>query len=170
MIKKNNKKNLKTVIKNHVESCFDTHHGQLRRFPNSVIIIVYVMCLNILFQGFLDLILKFGGYTPFVTSMPWRIDFLFLTAISVLMGFQTLNGMKQMKLDVTRNSVQVGLLVEMALIVGDLHFISIYEDLIPDVTLFRAPFIVLTFVNVFILLYVSKKMNLFWENGKIKLY
>lgn len=163
-------KKIKNAIKKHVEECFDTHHGQLRKFPNSVIMIIYFMCINILVQGFLDIILKVGGYSPLITSMPWRIDFLFLSALSVLMGFQTLNGMKQMKLDVTKNSVQVGLLVETALIVGDLHFISIYKNILPEVILFRAPFIALTAVNVFILIYVIKRMNLFRENGKIKLY
>ncbi len=159
------------ILKNHVESCFDTHHGQLRRFPNSVIIWVYIMCLNILFQGFLDLIIKFGGYTPWIVSMPWRIDFLFLTAISVLMGFHTLNGMKHQKLDVTRNSVQLGLLVETALIVGDLHFIAVYKDIIPEVFWFRMFFVGLTLINVFILLFIVHRMHVFSDKqGKIHIF
>jgi hypothetical protein len=158
-------------IKHHTESMFDTKHGQLKKIPRPVVVLSYVMCLNILFQGFMDIIIKFGGYTPWIIGMPWRIDFLFLTGISVLMGFQTLIGMRRRKLDVTRNSVQVGLLVETALIVGDLHFISVYGPVIPEILWFRIPFIALTLFNVWILFYIIRKMNLFWgRDGVLKLF
>lgn len=158
-------------IRHQAEAMFDTKHGQLKKFPRSVIAIVYIMCINILFQGFLDIVIKVGSFTPWIIDMPWRIDYLFLTAISVLMGFQTLIGMRRRELEVTRNSIQVGLLVEIALIVGDLHFVSVYGPVIPEVLWFRLPFVVLTMFNVWILIYTARRMDLFWdENGKIKLF
>ncbi|HEY5714501.1 MAG TPA: hypothetical protein VIT68_04070 [Candidatus Gracilibacteria bacterium] len=170
-MRKPKKITLITALKNHVESLLDTHHGQLRKFPNSVIVLVYVMCLNILLQGFLDIFVKFGAYTPWIVDMPWRIDFLFLTAISVLMGFQTLNGMKEQKLDVTRNSIHLGLLVEASLVIGDLHFISVYQTVIPEVFWFRMPFIILTIFNIWILGYIFYRMHLFADkDGHIKLF
>lgn len=165
------KKGFVHVLKNHFEKAVDTHHGQLKRFPNSVIMLVYVMCLNILLQGVLDIIVKVGGYTPWILAMPWRIDFLFLTAISVLMGFQTLNAMKHQKLDVTRNTIQLGLLVETALIVGDLHFIAVYSPIIPEVLWFRLPFILLTLFNIWVLVHVIRKLHVFSnKKGKIELF
>lgn len=164
-------KGIHHALKKHIERHFDTTHGQLRKFPKSIIMLSYIMCLSILFQGFLDIIMKFGGYTPWITSMPWRIDFLFLTTISVLIGFQTLNGMKQQKLDVTRNSIQLGLIVEASLVVGDLHFVSVYGSIIPEVFWFRLPFIVLTVINIFILAYIITKMSVFRnKDGKLALY
>lgn len=158
-------------LKHHTETMFDTKHGQLKKFPHSVIVLVYIMCLNILVQGFADILIKFGGYTPWIISMPWRIDYLFLTGISVLMGFQTLIGMRRRELDVTRNSVQVGLLVETALIVGDLHFMSVYGPIVPEVLWFRMPFVILTMFNVWILTYISRRMQLFWtKDGGLKLF
>jgi hypothetical protein len=158
-------------LKHHAQEMFDTRHGQLKKIPRSVITLTYVMCLNILLQGFMDIVIKFGGYTPWIIAMPWRIDFLFLTAISVLMGFQTLIGMRRRELDVTRNSIQVGLLVETALIIGDLHFISVYGTYIPEIMWFRMPFVVLTMFNVWILIYVTRRMHIFTgKDGKLKLF
>ena len=165
-MKKNIKKGVVCFLKSHLGKSVDTHHGQLKRFPDSIIMLVYIMCLNILFQGVLDIIVKFCGYTPWVTGFPWRIDFLFLTTISVLMGFQTFNAMKHQKLDVTRNSILLGFLVETALIVGDLHFISVYSSVVPEVVWFRAPFIVLTMFNIWVLSYVVYRLRIF-TNRKV---
>ncbi len=125
----------------------------LRHVPDHILSLTVFLSMNVLMQGVADLVLKFLSYTPVLPSMPWRTDFLFLTAISVLMGYRTLTGMRQRRFDVTRNSIELGVLVEVALIVGDTQFVFEQQDSIPYVALLRLPFIILTTINVIILLY-----------------
>ncbi len=140
--------------------CIETNQGQLRRVPNHVLALTVFICASVLLQGIGDLVLKGLGYTALFPAIPWRIDFLFLTAVSVLMGYRTLTGMRQRKFDVTRNSIELGLLVEVGLIVGDITFIRAYGESIPSVFITRLPFIILTTLNVFILLYMYRVLNL----------
>jgi hypothetical protein len=119
------------------------------------------MSLSVLLQGIFDIVIKLAGYTPWIVRFPWRVDFLFLTAISVLMGYQTLIGMRRRELDVTRNSVQIGILVETALVVGDIYFIIKNYQEIPEALPIRLPFIILTAINIGILVLISHKLKLF---------
>jgi hypothetical protein len=148
----------------HTSQIFDVNQGKLKDFPKPIIWMVYLMSLNVLLQGIFDVLIKFIGYTPWFVEFPWRMDFLFLTAISVLMGYQTLIGMRRRELDVTKNSVQVGILVEIALIVGDIYFIILHQADLPEALPVRLPFILLTSINVGILFYISRKLRLF-RNG-----
>lgn len=152
---------VKKFLDNHTKRIFDVDEGKLGEFPNTVIWLVYLMSLSVLMQGIFDVLIKLGGYTPWVVMFPWRMDFLFLTAVSVLMGYQTLIGMRRRELDVTRNSVQIGLLVEIALFVGDIWFVIENRELIPAALPIRLPFIVLTFINILILAYLVYRLNLF---------
>lgn len=157
----NIRKKVVQTLDYQAKSKFEVNKGKLRHVPNTVICLVYVMCLSVLMQGIADVVIKFGGYTPLVTKFPWRVDFLFLTAISVLMGYQVLIGMRRRELDVTRNSVQTGLLVETALVVGDIYFVAKYNAMYPAAFAIRAPFIVLTALNICIFLYIIKRLELF---------
>ena len=130
-----------------------TNAGELRPVPNYVIALIFFLCINVLMQGIGDIVLKFLSYTPVLPSMPWRTDFLFLTAISVLMGYRTLTGMLHQKFDVTRNSIELGILVEIGLVVGDSVFMRNYMFEIPHVIPMRMPFVLLTMINIAILLY-----------------
>ena len=139
----------------------NARNRKIKNIPRTVVRLVYVMSISVLLQGIFDILIKIGGYTPWVVTFPWRMDFLFLTAISVLMGYQTLIGMRRRELDVTRNSVQIGLLVEIALIAGDIWFIVVHRMDIPEALPIRLPFILLTAFNVIILAYLVYTLNLF---------
>lgn len=131
----------------------ETNEGQLRRVPNHVLALTVFLCFSVLLQGIADIALKLVSYSDLLSPLPWRTDFLFLTAISVLMGYRTLNSMHHRKFDVTRNSIEMGLLVEVALVVGDSEFIYLQMADMPHVLLMRSPFIALTLLNIVILLY-----------------
>ena len=130
-----------------------TAQGELRPVPNYVLWLMVYLCVSVLLQGIADVALKVLSYTDALPPLPWRTDFLFLTAVSVLMGYRTLKGMLQRKFDVTRNSIELGILVEIGLVIGDSIFI--HNNLIgtPEVLPMRLPFILLTIVNIAILLY-----------------
>jgi hypothetical protein len=164
------KKSVSNYLDRHTQKIFDPIDEKPHRFPKSVVWLVYIMCMSVLFQGIMDVVLKVLGYTPFVTRFPWRVDFLFLTAISVLMGYQALVGIRRREMDVTKNSVQVGLLVEVALVVGDIFFIAQYEE-VATALAFRLPFVILTSINIVILGYLIYSLKLFTdEKGKLKLF
>lgn len=137
-----------------------SNEGQLKVVPNHVLALTLFLCLNVLVQGVADVALKLLSYTPILPALPWRTDFLFLTAISVLMGYRTLSGMRRLKFDVTRNSIELGFLVEIALVIGDTEFIVRHVDLIPHVLWMRLPFIVLTLINIVILNYCYRVLHL----------
>ena len=143
---------------------FDRHlkgeETHMKSLPIPAFCAVYFMTLSVLTQGMLDVWIKILSFTPVISSMPWRVNFLFLTAISVLMGYQTLAGIKRRELDVTRNSVQIGLLVEIALVIGDIIFIREYRDIIPEALFLRSPFIFFTSINILILIYLIWKLDL----------
>ena len=154
----------------HTRQIFDVDKGKLKNVPNNVIWLVYIMSLSVLVQGLADVFIKVLGYTPLFIRLPWRIDFLFLTALSVLMGAQALKGMRRREFDVTRNSMQVGILVEISLIVSDIVFIYTNLHTIPAVIFTRLPFIILTTINIGILVYVTTTLRLFIDKqGKLQL-
>lgn len=144
-----------TIFDFHIllDRYIETNSGQLRRVPNHVLGLTMLVCASVLLQGMGDIALKLTSYSDILPTLPWRTDFLFLTAISVLMGYRTLTGMHHKKFDVTRNSIELGLLVEIALVVGDLEFLYLNMDSIPHVVLMRMPFIILTTINIGILIY-----------------
>ena len=151
-------------LDNHTRQIFDVDKGKLKHVPNVVIWLVYIMSMSVLIQGLADVIVKILGYTPFVPALPWRIDFLSLTCISVVMGSQAIRGMRRRELDVTRNSMLIGMLVECALVISDVVFIYSYGSVLPIALPIRLPFIVLTTINICILLYVSSYLSLFKNN------
>lgn len=61
--------------------------------------------------------------------------------------------MRMRKFDVTRNSIELGILVEISLGVSDTQFIFQHLLDIPEVLPMRPPFILLTIINIGILLY-----------------
>ena len=136
-----------------------TNTGELKPVPNYIIWLIVYLCISVLLQGIGDVALKVCSLMGLLPAMPWRTDFLFLTAISVLMGYRTLGGMLHEKFDVTRNSIELGILVEVALVVGDSLFIRSHIHEIPNVALLRIPFVGLTLVNIAILLYAYHELQ-----------
>jgi hypothetical protein len=151
---------MNSTLNKTLKSFLHTNEGQLRRVPNHVLALALFFCVNVLLQGIADIVLKLVSYTETLPPLPWRTDFLFLTAISVLMGYQSLKGMLHEKFDVTRNSIELGLLVEIGLIVGDTIFIRQHMVDMPHVLSMRLPFIILTSINILVLLYNYHVLNL----------
>lgn len=137
-----------------------TNAGELKPVPNHILWLTVFLCFSVLMQGVVDIALKLLGYTALLPTVPWRTDFLFLTAVSVLMGYRTLTGLHRRKFDVTRNSIELGLLTEVGLVVGDSEFILAHLANIPHVFAMRFPFIVLTTINIIILLYTYHCLEL----------
>ncbi len=155
-----------------VHQLFDVERGQLKHIPNFVIFLIYVLCLSVIFQAALDIVFEGLMIAGLMEKLPLRVSFLFLTLISTVMGIQTLKGMTRRKLDVTRNSILVGIIVETSLIVGDL--VLIFDPASRELLTLpyvRLPFLMLTFLNLGILTYVSRKLSVFRDRrGKLQLF
>ena len=151
---------MNTAVNKTLNRVIHANEGQLRCVPNHILILVFFLSVNVLLQGIADIALKVTSYTPLLSTLPWRTDFLFLTAISVLMGYRTFTGMLHQKFDVTRNSIELGVLVEISLVVGDTLFVNQHIADIPHVLPMRLPFIILTTINIFILMYSYHALKL----------
>lgn len=154
-----------------VHQLFDVERGQLKHIPNFVIFLIYILCLSVIFQAGLDFVIETLMITGFVEKIPLRVDFIFLTILSTVMGVQTLKGMTRRKLDVTRNSILIGIIVETALIVGDVLLIVQRSGDIGVLPFIRLPFLMLTIMNLGILLYVAHRLKVFRDrHNRIQLF
>jgi hypothetical protein len=153
-------KKMQKAMEETLMHVIDPNQGQLKIVPNHILALTLFLCINVLLQGIADLALKFLSYSPLLSPLPWRTDFLFLTAVSVLMGYRSFMGMRHRKFDVTRNSIELGLLVETGLVVGDTLFIMQHIADIPEVLPMRLPFIIFTAINMVILLYTYHALQL----------
>lgn len=151
----------KVFVFKSFRSYFRRCRHQHRNTPHTRILLLYFMSINVLFQGIVDIVLKVAGYTPFFVAFPWRVDFLFLTAVSVLLGWQTLSSMKIGQVDTTKNSLVMSFLVEIGLVVSDIYFVLRNLSVLPYVREIRIPFVILTLINVILLLLIMKDLKLY---------
>lgn len=94
-------------------------------------------------------------------KLPFRTSFLFLTILSGLLGTQTLIAVNRKELDTSHNALAVGLLVEIALITGDIAFLVSRHKKYPVAIPTRVPFIILTAVNVGLVIYLYNRLHLY---------
>jgi hypothetical protein len=155
--------NVNSKLKNFVNNIqsFDFDAGKLKNIPNLVIILSILMSASALLQFFADLVLEILLITGYLPHHPFRIDFLFLTGISALISFHTLQGIRRKEIDVTQDSTQVSLLVEIGLVFGDLYYLLTYTNVTAVTLWMRLPFMILTTINIFIVIYIIYRLKLF---------
>jgi hypothetical protein len=128
--------------------------------PPQVYSLSWFMSINCIVQvvadAFLELLVIIG-----VLNSQIRLDFLFLASISALLASHTLNGLRRKEMDVTQDSVQVSLLVEISLLASDIFFLANYSGLSLDNVLLRTPFMILTSINIVLLCYMIVRLRLF---------
>lgn len=157
-------------LQRHTTRIVDGNNRKFKLYPKWLIWLILFLSYNVLLQGVADLLIKFSGYTPWFEGFPARWDFLFLTGVSVLMGYQVLIGMRRRELDVTRNSFALGILVESGLVISDVVHVLQYHASYEHLLAVRLPFIVLTLVNFFILVKIEHHLKLFRDKkGKFVL-
>mmetsp|Transcript_34127 Transcript_34127/g.66459 ORF Transcript_34127/g.66459 Transcript_34127/m.66459 type:complete len:127 (-) Transcript_34127:226-606(-) len=103
-------------------------------------------------------VLVLAGVYP---KLPFRLDFFFLTMLSALLGWQTLDGIRQKHFDTSINALQVSGLVEAALITGDIVFMKSEQDKYPAAVPTRLPFAILTGINLILVAYMYVELWLY---------
>lgn len=152
---------LKQFITKHTSYLVEINREKFEAPKQGVINLVLFIAYNVLLQGIADVVLKVLTFFPWFPKIPLQVDFLFLTAVSVLMGYQALIGMRRREIDVTRNSFAIGILVELGLVVSDIINVVYFREEYIYLIWIRLPFIILTTINFFVLLYVAKKLHIF---------
>jgi hypothetical protein len=114
---------------------------------------ILMFCAEVLIE-----LLILGSVIPYV---PFRLDFFSLTTLSAVLGYQTLRGIHTGQVDVTRNALTTAFAVEAFLVIGDIMFIVKNSGTYAAAGIIRAPFVVLTVVNVAIVCFLYIKLHLF---------
>lgn len=155
------KNKIVAFLNRHTTRIVDDNNRKFKLYPKWLIWFILFLSYNVLLQGVADVVIKVSGYTPWFNALPARWDFLFLTAVSVLMGYQVLIGMRRRELDVTRNSFALGILVEAGLVISDVLHLMDYASHHEYLFAIRLPFIILTTVNFIILVTIARHLKLF---------
>jgi len=133
----------------------DTESGRLTNIPNFVIGFSVFMSINAILQAIADIVIEFAiiaGWVGF--KIPFRLEFLFLTLISAVIAYLTLRGMREGDLDVTKNTLTLGLIVESSLVIGDIVLLATIDTGFWSTFAVRLPFMILTTMNIFIISYI----------------
>jgi hypothetical protein len=154
--------NIKNIISN-LTSPIDTEAGALINIPNSLIRLSIFMSLNAIFQAIADIVIEILILTEIVSfKIPLRVEFLFLTLISTVIAYLTLKGLREGNLDVTKNTLLIGLLVESSLVLGDIYLLFNTSSYFWVTLFIRLPFMIFTSSNIWII------SRLIWKNISIK--
>jgi hypothetical protein len=147
---------------------FDFNAGKLKNIPNSIIVLTMFMGTSALLQFVADSLIELSMLFNLIPKLPFRIDFFFLTGISALLSWHTLQGIRRKEIDVTQDSTQISWLVEVALFSGDIYFILNSGYINAPIIWIRTPFLILTFINILIVTYTIYKLKLFSLNRFIR--
>jgi hypothetical protein len=129
--------------------------------PREVVLLIFVMSISSVLQAIGDFSLEGLSFFEIIPKIPLRLEFMYLTLISAVLGQFTLWAIRKRELDVTIESVILSFLVETALVTSDLFFLYTHPEMNLYLIFLRTPFIVLTSINILILAYSSWKLKLF---------
>ena len=131
----------------------DTEAGSLVNLPNFLIRWSIFMSANAVLQAIADVVIEALVLSELVAfKLPFRLEFLLLTFLSAIIAYLTLRGLREGNLDVTKNTLIIGLFVESSLVLGDIYLLLTTPW--PEFwTVFavRAPFMMLTSANIAII-------------------
>jgi hypothetical protein len=139
----------------------DPNAGKLKYCPDVVIWLSFFQSISSLAQAIADILLETLSFFNLIIKIPLRLEFLMLTIIAAMLGRFALSGLRQREIDISKNAILLGIVVEMSLIIGDLYFIFFSSESPLELDLIRLPFVLLTTLNVLILVYISLKIRLF---------
>lgn len=141
----------------------DTEAGELVNLPDFVIGLTVFMSANAILQAIADIVIETLVLTEAVPfKIPFRLEFLFLTLISTVIAYMTLKGLREGNLDVTKNTLLLGLIVESSLVIGDVYLLMNTGKDLMMILLVRLGFLILTSTNIGIISYIL------WRRHQVK--
>ena len=148
----------------------DCNSEQLKVIPNSVIVASTLLSISAIGQWLVDLSCELLAYFGVLPPIPFRINFITLTFLSALLAYQTFRSLQHNELVITNSALQVALLVETGLIIGDVYFLSNLEYPLASgfLVFFRMPFITLTTINVLLIGYIYLRLRFFKAKASLE--
>ncbi len=130
--------------------------------PFVAVVATYFVCISALLQGVSDFGLKFIYFSGVSPTINVSLEFAFLTLISMLMSLQSVNSMKKQRIELTKNSLEMSFLTELALFLSDFFYV-IFSFEFSFAVLVRMPFALFTIINVCVVIYIcySLKIDIF---------
>lgn len=128
--------------------------------PTSVLAVSWFMSISAVSQAIADYFLETAILFGWLGKIPFRLEFVFLTALSAILAAQSLNNIQKGSVDMERETLLVSLILELSLFISDLVFIfRIYPEN-PLVLYIRLPFLFLTGINILIVGYCIARLHL----------
>jgi hypothetical protein len=134
----------------------------LEKVPLNILISSVFIAWNSLGQGIAEIVYQPLMMMHVLPEAHLDASFYFLAALSALLAHHILSGIRRQEIDVTQDSVQIGLLVECALLISDVIFVQTHFT--QTILLMRLPFMVLTAINIFLLIRIIYILKLFEFN------
>ena len=106
-----------------------------------------IISWNCIFMFVVEFFVEFGLLFKIVPYIPFRLDFLSLTALSTVLAIQAIRGVRQGEIEVTVNALVMSAAVELCLILGDIVYLAKHAGSYPLVIVIRVPFMILTTIN-----------------------
>ena len=140
------------------------HEGdRLFTVQNEIIYVSLTLSISVIGQAVIDIVLEFLSITQVIDPIPFRLEFLFLTLLSGLLGYFTLSGIRKRHIDLTRSSLITSFFLEISLISSDIYYLFRLNDYGQYYELIRTPFVVLTSINVLVLLFIIFESKVFTD-------
>lgn len=149
------------ALEKMTKEILDTNQGRLAEVPDKVIAVSLFMAINAIIQAVADISIEILATAKLIPALPFRFEFLCLAIISAILGYFTLMGLRRRELDVTKNSLILSLFVETVLVAGDLIYVFIFPKASTGYFLLRLPFIAITTLNIFIVIYIIWRTHIF---------
>ena len=129
--------------------------------PLGAIYATIILSWNAVLMMIGEIVIEIFVLTGIYPKIPFRLSFFFLTILSGILGAQALVAVNRKEFDTSQNALVVSFLIEIALIIGDIAFVLHYHTKYPAALPTRAPFGVLTLVNVFLVIYLVLSLRLY---------
>lgn len=120
--------------------------------------ILVVQSASSIFQFFADVLIEVLVLTGTLPSVEYRFAYTLLAFITAFTSFKTWDAIRRDRFGLVHEDIQITLLCELSLITTDFWFVyGLHNE---DFLYIRLPFIVLTAINLFIIIHIMMKYNL----------
>ena len=118
-----------------------------RKITYKTLVATTIISWNCILMFIVEVVIEFALLFKILSHIPFRLNFLSLTALSVVLAIQAIRGVRQGEIELTGNALVMSAAVELLLIFGDIVYLVQYADTYPLVVKIRIPFMILTSIN-----------------------
>jgi hypothetical protein len=138
------------------------HEGdRLFTVQNEIIYFSLLLSFSVIGQALVDFVLETMSLLGLIDPIPFRLEFLFLTLLSGILGFFTLSGIRKRHIDLTRSSLITSICLEVSLVASDVYYLSRINEFGQYYERIRLPFIILTSINILLILVIIWQSKVF---------